>query len=82
VLVFLATTLLTMPYVPPYNQLVLYFWPMSGWLWALGQLPWLQLLVGDVIFKFNFLLPLALVLRIYFRSVKTRRSPAVAAPPA
>jgi hypothetical protein len=80
ILVFLATTLLTMPYVPPYSQLVLYLWPMPGWVWLLGQLPWLQLVVGDVIFKFNFLLPLMVVLRIYYRSLKARQEMRVVTP--
>ena len=67
VMLALTTALLTMPYVPPYSQLTLYFFPMPVWTWFAGQLPWAQLIVGDSVFRFNFLVPAALTLRIYAR---------------
>lgn len=65
VLLALATSLLTMPYVPPYSQLALYLFPMPIWIWIWGYLPWMQLVFGDGIFRFNFLVPALTALTIY-----------------
>jgi hypothetical protein len=68
----LATTLLTMPYVPPYSQLILYFWAMPWWQWLLGQLGWLRIFTSDDIFRFNFLFPLVFLLSVYWHAWRQR----------
>jgi hypothetical protein len=64
-LLAIATSLLTMPYVPPYSHLALYLFPMPIWIWIWGALPWAQLIVGDGIFRFNFIVPALVALMIY-----------------
>lgn len=71
--VVLATTLLTMPYLPPYNHLVLYFWPMPWWQWLLGQVPWLSM-YSDAAYQINFLLPLAILARAYYQAFRARQA--------
>ena len=65
VVLFICTTLLSMPYVPPYSQLLLYFFPMPVWVWVWGFIPWMQPVVGDIVFKFNFFIPALMTSLIY-----------------
>jgi hypothetical protein len=50
----LATTLLTVPFVPNYSQLVLYLFPLSWIQWALGYLPVSQIWWGETVHRFSF----------------------------
>lgn len=61
----IATTLVTMPYVPVYSQLALYFWAMPWWLWLTGQLVWLQPYTSNIVYSFCVALPLGVLLRLY-----------------
>jgi len=63
--VALAISMLTMPYVPPYSQLSLYLFSMPFGIWLVGMLPFLQLFFGNIIFKFNFFVPLLTVFMVY-----------------
>ena len=67
--VALAISMLTMPYVPPYSQLSLYLFSMPFGMWLLGMLPFLQLVFGDGIFRFNFFVPLLTVFMVYKEEV-------------
>jgi hypothetical protein len=72
VMLFLTTSMLTMPYVPAYSHLILYFFSMPWALWFLNYIPWLQAVVGTDIYKFNFIVPAVISLLIYFPQVYAR----------
>lgn len=70
----IATTLVTLPYIPVYSHLALYFWAMPWWLWLTGQLVWLQPYTSNIMYSLCVLLPLGVLLRLYVPALRSLRA--------
>jgi hypothetical protein len=68
----MASTLLSIPYVPVYSQLVLYFWAMPWWQWLVGQIIWFQFYTSYVLYPYCALLPIIMLMRIYWKVWRSR----------